>query len=53
LAEAVDALEKDDVLREAMGEALFESYVKVKRSEWEMSADENGERSTEYLARGF
>jgi glutamine synthetase len=53
LAEALDALEGDDVLQEAMGEALFESYIEVKRSEWEMSADENGERSTEYLARGF
>jgi len=53
LAEAVDALEADDVLREAMGEALFESYVEVKRSEWEQSTDDEGEWESGYLGRGF
>lgn len=53
LAEAVDALEADDVLREAMGDALFESYVEVKRSEWAQSTDDEGEWNSEYLGRGF
>ncbi|WP_226482314.1 gamma-glutamylputrescine synthetase [Natrinema amylolyticum] len=35
LGEALDALADDDVLRAAMGEHLFESYLAVKRSEWE------------------
>lgn len=33
LGEALDALERDDVLREALGEPLAEEYVIVKRSE--------------------
>jgi glutamine synthetase len=53
LDEALDAFEGDGVLREAFGDALFDSYLEVKRSEWEMSTDENGEWSSEYLARGF
>ena len=39
LGEAVDELEADDVLREAMGERLFESYVEVKRSQFEALED--------------
>jgi glutamine synthetase len=53
LAEAVDALAEDDALRAAMGDALVESYVGVKRSEWEQSTDEEGEWESDYLARGF
>ncbi len=53
LAEAVDALDGDDALRAAMGDALVDSYVQVKRSEWEQSTDENGEWESDYLARGF
>jgi glutamine synthetase len=53
LEEALDALEDDDVLRETMGEDLFESYVEVKRSEWDQSIDEEGDWESEYLARGF
>jgi glutamine synthetase len=33
LGEALDALERDEVLREAMGETLFKEYLIVKRSE--------------------
>jgi glutamine synthetase len=36
-----------------MGDALVDSYVQVKRSEWEQSTDEDGEWDSEYLARGF
>jgi glutamine synthetase len=35
LSAALDALEGDDVLRAALGEELFESYVAVKRVQWE------------------
>ncbi|WP_247728506.1 gamma-glutamylputrescine synthetase [Halovivax limisalsi] len=35
LGEALDALADDDVLEAAMGTRLFESYLAVKRSEWE------------------
>ncbi|MDY6817123.1 MAG: glutamine synthetase family protein [Halobacteriales archaeon] len=35
LAEAVDALEADAVLAEAMGETLHETYVSLKRSQWD------------------
>ena len=33
LGEALDALEKDEVLRSALGEALAREYLAVKRSE--------------------
>lgn len=35
LGEALEQLEKDDVLTEAMGDLLARSYVAVRRSEWE------------------
>ncbi len=53
LAEAVDALDRDDTLRAAMGDTLVDSYVQVKRSEWAQSTDEDGEWDSEYLGRGF
>jgi glutamine synthetase len=53
LIEAVEALDDDDTLRAAMGDTLVDSYVQVKRSEWEQSTDEDGEWDSEYLARGF
>lgn len=34
LGEALTALESDDVLRNALGEALTETYLEVKRSHW-------------------
>lgn len=34
LAEALDALSADQLLREALGEHLFERYIDVKRREW-------------------
>ncbi|AFK19392.1 glutamine synthetase [Haloferax mediterranei ATCC 33500] len=36
LGEALDALEKNEVLREALGEQLFDSYLTVKRHEWDV-----------------
>lgn len=53
LAEALDELEEDDVLEEAMGETLHRSYLEVKRSEWEASVDEDGEWEADYLLRAF
>jgi glutamine synthetase len=53
LAAALDAFAEDDVLRSAMGEALFGSYLEVKRSEWAMSADGDGEWESDYLDRSF
>lgn len=50
---AVDALASDDVIRDAMGGPLFESYVEVKRSEYEQSTEEDGEWESEYLSRAF
>ncbi|PCR88778.1 gamma-glutamylputrescine synthetase [Natrinema ejinorense] len=39
LGEALDALADDDVLRSALGEELTESYLTVKRSEWDAFTD--------------
>ncbi|WP_276299848.1 gamma-glutamylputrescine synthetase [Halorussus lipolyticus] len=39
LGEALDALADDDVLRDALGDRLFESYMTVKRKEWELFTD--------------
>jgi len=35
LAEALDELEKDKVLRDALGPALYEAFSKAKRAEWD------------------
>ena len=34
LNEALDELEKDDLMREMLGEHLFEHFVAAKREEW-------------------
>jgi glutamine synthetase len=50
-AEALDALEADVVLAEALGEALLRSYLAVRRSEWETysAEDEEFERLGHFL----
>jgi glutamine synthetase len=35
LGEALDELEKDDVIREALGDHVFEHFVAAKREEWD------------------
>ena len=40
-AEALDALEADSVLADALGEGLLRSYVAVRRSEWESYSAED------------
>ncbi|ERG88269.1 MAG: glutamine synthetase [halophilic archaeon J07HX5] len=52
LDEAVAALEADDVLATALGDALHQSYLEVKQSEWAQSATEEGWDSA-YLGRSF
>ena len=39
LGEAVDALERDEVLMTAMGEVLSREYLLVKSADWESSKD--------------
>jgi glutamine synthetase len=49
--QALDALEADEVLAEALGEPLLRSYVAVRRSEWETysSEDEAFEQAGHFL----
>ncbi|MEA3460132.1 MAG: type I glutamate--ammonia ligase [Chloroflexota bacterium] len=35
LGEALDELEKDEVLKEALGEHIYRAFVRAKRAEWE------------------
>jgi glutamine synthetase len=35
LGEALDALEKDDVLKDALGEHAFSQFITAKRAEWQ------------------
>ena len=53
LDEALDAFADCDVLRDALGGTLHQSYLEVKRSEWEASTDEDGEWEADYLLRAF
>ena len=41
------------MLRDALGGTLHQSYLEVKRSEWEASTDEDGEWEADYLLRAF
>jgi len=53
LDEALDAFEDSDLLRDALGETLHQSYLEVKRSEWDASTDDDGEWEADYLLRAF
>jgi glutamine synthetase len=35
LEEAINEIEKDEVLREALGEHAYEAFIRAKRVEWE------------------
>jgi len=35
LSDALDALEKDDVIRDALGNHIFEHFIEAKRNEWD------------------
>lgn len=43
LEEAIDALEKDEVLLSAMGDVLAREYVLIKRADWEVSRGQSVE----------
>lgn len=43
LAQALDQLEKDSVMREALGSLIVDEFVKIKRSEWEAFITHVGE----------
>jgi glutamine synthetase len=50
-AEALDALEADELLIDALGPALTRSYLAVRRSEWEVysAGDESLEQRGHFL----
>ena len=35
LSEALDALEQDQVIRDALGGEFLETFIKIKRKEWQ------------------
>jgi glutamine synthetase len=43
LKEATDALGRDEVLMEAMGEVLSREYLLIKSADWESSRDQEAE----------
>ncbi|WP_396613752.1 gamma-glutamylputrescine synthetase (plasmid) [Haloferax sp. S1W] len=50
LRQALDALESDSVLADALGEKLHESYLEVKRNQWRAFTESAGEwKRDEYL----
>jgi len=53
LGEALDALADDEVLADAFGAPLFESYLDVKRSEWDEYTGKATEWELEALTRTF
>ena len=53
LEEALGELAEDDVLREALGDRLFESYLTVKRSEWETFTESAGTWKQDTLRQAF
>jgi glutamine synthetase len=52
LAEALDRLDEDDVMRTALGDVLLNEFIKIKRSEWDAFASHVGEWDRDwYLQR--
>ena len=52
LHEALDALEKDSVIREALGDHVFQRFMEAKRQEWlEYSAMVSSWEVDRYLAK--
>ena len=35
LAEALEELERDEILRDALGEEIYEAFTRAKRAEWD------------------
>lgn len=53
LGRALDELETDDVLADAMGESLFRSYLEVKRSQWDEFASTVTDWELDEFTRAF
>ena len=51
LSEALDELEKDEVVREALGHEYAQYYVRVKREEWKREGVPMGARRGQLLER--
>jgi glutamine synthetase len=53
LGEAIDALHKDEVLLEALGEGLAKSFIAVRQNEWEALKDMSLEDEVKLLAERY
>jgi|AntDeeMinimDraft_5_1070356.scaffolds.fasta_scaffold00465_4 glutamine synthetase len=53
LGEAIEALSEDDVVADAFGELLFESYLDVKRSQWNEFTGAATDWELEQFTRAF
>ena len=53
LSEAIDALRKDEVLLEALGEALATSFIAVRQKEWEKLKDKSLEEEVNLLVERY
>ena len=53
LGEAIDALRQDEVLLEALGEALAASFMAVRQNEWEKLKDMNLEEEVRLLVERY
>lgn len=53
LGDAIDALAENDVLADALGDGLYESYLDVKRSQWDEFAGETTDWEIDQLRRPF
>ncbi len=53
LGDAIDALEKDELLLQAMGEPLARSFVAVRKNEWENLKDKTLEEEVSLLLERY
>jgi len=53
LGEAIDALRKDEVLLQSLGEALATSFIAVRQSEWEKLKDMSLEEEVQMLVERY
>jgi glutamine synthetase len=53
LEAALQALEADEIMRNALGSLIFDELVKVKRSEWEDFAGHVGSWDREWYLRRY
>lgn len=53
LGAAIDALEADSCLRDALGPTLHDAYIEVKQTEWNTARTDEGDWDGEYVRRAF